>query len=90
MDYSVVVYLAVINTITFIVMGVDKRKAIHGEYRISERTIWILSILGGATGCYIGMKTYRHKTRHLSFVIGVPFVISIQLIALAYLSFSLS
>ncbi|MFC2948613.1 DUF1294 domain-containing protein [Virgibacillus sediminis] len=90
MDTFILLYLATVNVLTFVLMGIDKRKAVKRAYRISERTFWLLSLLGGAVGCYIGMKTYRHKTRHQSFMIGIPLVIILHFMVAVYLYYSLS
>ena len=55
-------YLALLTLITFIVYGVDKYKAKNGGWRIPEKTLLILSIIGGALGGYSAMNTFRHKT----------------------------
>ena len=60
-------------------MGIDKKKARNGEYRISERTLWIVAVIGGGTGAYLGMKQFRHKTKHASFKWGLPVLMVIQL-----------
>jgi uncharacterized membrane protein YsdA (DUF1294 family) len=73
-------YLIVINIISFVTMGVDKKRARHHEYRISERTLWILAIIGGGTGAFLGMKQFRHKTKHTSFRIGFPCLMGVQII----------
>jgi len=60
-------------------MGIDKKKARNGEYRISERTLWTVAVIGGGTGAYLGMKQFRHKTKHTSFKWGLPVLMVIQL-----------
>lgn len=60
-------YLVGINLITFFVYGIDKYKASHKKYRISEKYLFVLSILGGNIGAIVGMKCFHHKTRKLSF-----------------------
>ncbi len=64
-------------------MGKDKRKARHKGRRVSERQIFITSILGGAVGVYLAMKFFRHKTRHKSFTYGIPLIILIQILLFA-------
>ena len=66
------IYLAAINLIAFIVCGVDKYKAQHDRWRIPEKTLFLLSAIGGAVGFFLGMKSFRHKTKHLSFQILIP------------------
>jgi len=73
------VYMILINILAFTIMGIDKKKARNGEYRISERTLWIVAVIGGGTGAYLGMKQFRHKTKHASFKWGLPVLMVIQL-----------
>nr|WP_245976850.1 DUF1294 domain-containing protein [Oceanobacillus arenosus] len=77
-------YILLVNVIEFFLMRVDKQKAIRGQYRIPERTFWLLAILGGAIGAYAGMKTFRHKTKHRTFMIGMPILIIINLALFSY------
>lgn len=73
------VLLFMINLYGFILMGVDKNKAKKGQYRISEKTLWITAICGGAVGTTIGMNLFRHKTKHTSFRIGFPSLAVLQI-----------
>ena len=66
------IYLIGINLTGFVVMGVDKRRAIQGAWRISEASLFTVALLGGALGCMLGMKRFRHKTRHWYFKYGMP------------------
>jgi uncharacterized membrane protein YsdA (DUF1294 family) len=83
-------YIIGVNLLSFILMGVDKRKAERRKYRIPERTFWMLAILGGAIGVISGMKTYRHKTKHASFKIGMPILLILNIILAGYLFNSMS
>jgi uncharacterized membrane protein YsdA (DUF1294 family) len=65
-------------------MRVDKNRAIHHEYRISEKSLWLTALLGGAVGTTLGMQLFRHKTKHLSFKIGFPLLAFIELILFIY------
>ena len=76
------VYLAVINLATFAVYGVDKRRARRGKWRVPEKTLFLLPLLGGSVGALLGMRMFHHKTKHWYFVWGVPGVLLAQ-IALA-------
>lgn len=84
MNQSIFLFLVVVNLFTFILMRIDKGKAIKEQYRIPERTFFLLSILGGALGTYLGMKLFRHKTKHAKFIIGIPILIIWNLIAFIY------
>ncbi|WP_034301218.1 DUF1294 domain-containing protein [Bacillus cihuensis] len=79
-----IIYLLAINVAAYTTMGSDKKKARNHEYRISERTLWLLAFFGGATGGYIGMKHFRHKTNHVSFKRGFPILMIIQMWMIAY------
>ena len=70
--YVIWSYLIGINLISFILMGIDKRRAREKKYRISEQTLWLWAIIGGALGGTVGMFYFRHKTKHLNFKIGFP------------------
>jgi uncharacterized membrane protein YsdA (DUF1294 family) len=59
-------------------MGVDKKRAQKGKYRISERALWITAICGGVLGVMLGMNTFRHKTKHKTFRIGLPILLLIE------------
>jgi len=61
-------------------MGIDKRKAIKRSWRISEATLFLVAILGGSVGSILGMKLFRHKTRHWYFVWGMPAILVLQII----------
>ena len=71
-------YLVIINVVTFLIYGIDKRKAVKHKYRISEKTLILMALIGGSIGALIGMKVFRHKIKHLKFVIGVPFILILQ------------
>jgi len=67
-------------------MVVDKWKAKMGKWRIAEKTIWLVSIVGGAVGTTIGMYLFRHKTKHRLFRYGLPLLSLLEL--LAYLAYT--
>lgn len=67
-------YLLLINTVSFSIFGIDKLKAKHDSWRISENTLLISSILGGASGALLGMIVFKHKTSKAKFYIGVPLI----------------
>ena len=76
------VWLAVINLLTFIVYGADKRRARKGKWRVPEKTLVLLPLLGGSIGALLGMRVFHHKTKHWYFVWGIPAILLAQ-IALA-------
>lgn len=76
------VWLAVINLLTFIVYGADKHRARKGKWRVPEKTLFLLPLLGGSVGGILGMRVFHHKTKHWYFVWGIPAILLAQ-IALA-------
>ncbi|SHH69836.1 MULTISPECIES: DUF1294 domain-containing protein [Virgibacillus] len=85
---TILFYLLGVNSIAFVLMGMDKRKAEQKQYRIPERTLWMLAILGGALGIWLGMKLYRHKTRHRRFIFGIPVLFFGHCLFLIYYMFN--
>ena len=80
-----VVYWIVINMIGFAIMGIDKKRAIRGAFRISEASLFLTALLGGALGCTLGMNHFRHKTRHWYFKYGMPAIFIVQLFLIVLL-----
>ena len=72
MPIIIISYLVVINLIAFVLYGIDKKKAIRNEYRIRESVLLWIARLGGAIGSWLGIKLFRHKTKHTMFRIVVP------------------
>ncbi len=81
--YAAVGYLIVVNLIAFYLMGHDKARAKKGGRRIPERTLFLWAAIGGSAGAIVGMRTWRHKTKHASFLFGLPGILILQLV-LAY------
>ena len=75
------VYLGVISIVGFILPAVDKINAQQGKWRISEKSLFIVSIIGGSVAMYISMRLFHHKTKHKRFMIGIPLIIVLQLTA---------
>ena len=74
-------YLAVMNLAAFGAYGADKRRARCGSWRIPERTLFLLPLLGGSVGALLGMHVFRHKTRHWDVRWGIPAIFLLQLAA---------
>ena len=74
------VYLIGINLAGFIIMGVDKKRAIRGAWRISEASLFLTAIFGGSLGCILGMQHFRHKTKHWYFKYGMPAILVAQVL----------
>ena len=75
-------YLLIINLIAFVLYGIDKKRAIRNEYRISESVLLWMARLGGGIGCWLGIKMFRHKTKHTKFRIVVPWWMIIWIVAI--------
>jgi uncharacterized membrane protein YsdA (DUF1294 family) len=76
----VISYLILMNIIGLLVMGVDKSKAKNHAWRIPEKTLFLVSLLGGSVGTWAGMYLFRHKTKHWYFVIGMPAILIAQVV----------
>lgn len=75
----ILIYLLVINFIGFCAMFLDKRKAQKGKWRIPEKTLFLFAFLGGSLGTTLGMRVFRHKTKHWYFKFGMPLILLIQI-----------
>lgn len=84
----IILYAVVVNVVSFIVMGVDKRRAIKRAWRIPESTLFVLAIIGGSIGSIIGMHLFHHKTRHWYFLYGMPVILALQIILILALVFA--
>ena len=78
--------MLIMSLALFIVMGSDKRKAKKGKWRVRERTLFLLALLGGALGGVVGMKVFHHKTKHWYFQYGFPALLIVQLALLVWLT----
>lgn len=72
-------YFLVINLIGVFIMYSDKQKSRKGKWRTPENTIFVIASAFGALGVFIGMRMFRHKTKHNKFVIGIPLILAVQL-----------
>ena len=78
-------YLLLVNLAGFLLMGLDKRRARRGAWRISEKALFLPAVLGGGLGSIVGMRTFRHKTKHWYFRYGLPALLIGQLALAALL-----
>ena len=83
---NIVIYFIVINLFGFFIMWLDKRKAKKGAWRISEKTLFIITALGGGIGTIAGMYVFHHKTQKIQFVIGFPLITILEIIAIIWFS----
>lgn len=76
----IIIYICLINIIGLVIMGLDKSKAKKQQYRIPEKTFFIVSIIGGSVGTWIGMMLFRHKTKHWYFLVFIPLIFFAQVL----------
>lgn len=74
-------YLLLINAVAFALMLIDKRKAQKNKWRIRESMLLWIAVLGGSLGALVGMYLLRHKTRHKKFTVGIPLILTVQIVA---------
>ena len=77
-------YILVMSIVAFCVCGADKFAAQRQKSRVPEKVLFLLSALGGSVGMYLGMFTFRHKTKHWYFVVGIPAIILVQSALILY------
>ena len=81
MTKLILLYLLIVNAIAFLLMLADKQKAKKKLWRIPESTLLLSAAIGGSIGSLAGMYTFRHKTKHLKFTLGVPVILVLQMAA---------
>ncbi len=86
MEKIFIIYLIIINIVTFFVFGIDKKKAKKSKWRISEKTLFVLSVIGGSAGALAGMYTFRHKTKKTAFKIGIPAILIVQIVLICFMA----
>ena len=77
---AALVWLVLVNILDFALMGVDKRRARRDAWRVRERTFFLLALLGGTLGAILGMRLFRHKTKHWYFRYGLPVLLAVQVV----------
>ena len=78
-------YFLLVNAAAFILMMADKIKAKKNRWRIKESTLMLSAALGGSIGALAGMYTFRHKTLHRKFTIGIPAILALQIAAVIFI-----
>ena len=73
------IYLAIINVITFFLFGIDKLKAKRSKWRVSEAMLLGMAAIGGSIGAWLGMMVWHHKTLHKKFRYGIPLILMVQI-----------
>lgn len=82
---GLVIYFFIINLFAIFLMKYDKVKAINNQYRVSEKTLFLIALILGGIGIYIGMYLFRHKTKHVKFTVGIPLIIILNILTIYYL-----
>ena len=77
--YVLLVLFVLVNLVAFALMGVDKQRARTHQWRVPEKTLFLLAIIGGSVGALLGMWCFHHKTRHWYFRYGIPAILVVQL-----------
>lgn len=83
---KIIVYIIILNILGYLIMYIDKRRAKKQQWRISEQTIFLITFLGGGIGTTLGMYTFRHKTKKLKFIIGLPLITIIEIVVIIYIN----
>ena len=83
--YALGIYLLVVNLWAFALMGIDKRRAKKDVWRVKEKTLFLPVLLGGGVGGILGMKMFRHKTKHWYFRFGFPAILILELAGVGFL-----
>ena len=76
----ILIYLSIINALSFLLMLIDKQKAKKARRRIPEKTLLISALAGGSLGAILGMQLFRHKTKHPKFSLGLPLILAVQIL----------
>ena len=82
MQTMILLYLLIVNAVAYLLMLVDKQKARKKLWRIPESTLLLSAAMGGSIGALAGMYTFRHKTKHLKFKLGVPAILIAQIVGI--------
>ena len=77
------IYLLVLNIVAFAMYGIDKRKAVKDQWRIPEKTLLLVALIGGSLGAFVGMQVFHHKTKHWYFKVFFTALLVIQVALLA-------
>jgi uncharacterized membrane protein YsdA (DUF1294 family) len=83
--HILIIYYLIINILSFIIWGIDKRRARFHYYRIPEKVLFLSAFIGGAGGAFLGMIVLRHKTKHFIFWATVPLLLLIQLSVIVFI-----
>lgn len=82
-----IIYFVVVNVVAFFMYGIDKVKAKKQKWRIPEKTLIGIAVIGGSIGAIAGMNVFHHKTKHWYFKFGLPLILIIQIALVVWLKF---
>ena len=88
--HVVLAYFITVNVLGLVLFGIDKWKAKHDKWRISEATLLSVTAIGGSIGAWVGMKVWHHKTMHKKFKYGIPLVMVLQFALLLFTLYRLN
>ena len=86
MTKYIILEMLLMSIVLFVVMGLDKYKAKTGRWRVAERTLFLMALLGGALGGVVGMRVFHHKTKHWYFRYGFPALLIVQTALVVWLT----
>lgn len=84
MRIALLIWFLFINTVAYLVMSDDKKRARQRRDRVPEKTLFLLAALGGALGVLLAMNAKRHKTKHMSFRVGIPLLLLLNAVLYGY------
>ena len=79
--YALIGWLILVNVISFTAFGADKKRARRKAWRVPEKALFALALSGGGLGAFLGMYTFRHKTKHWYFQVFIPLILLVQIAA---------
>ena len=83
------IYLLVMNVVSFLMMWYDKHEAQTNQWRVSEKALFAFALFGGSIGGIAGMQIFRHKTKKLKFTVGMPTILIVEIILLIYMDYKI-
>lgn len=86
--YFLITYFVIISVVAVIITCYDKHCAIRDKWRVKERTLLIVSALGGGIAMYVTMQLIRHKTKKLKFMLGIPLIVIAEIFLIALVMFN--
>lgn len=88
--YIALIYFALINITASLMAAIDKGRAVKGKWRISEKSLMLVGLMGGAAGEFLTLKAIHHKTKHAKFMVGLPLEIFLHLVMLALIIYKVA